>query len=634
MPDAQVADSDAPAVADPAGFERVDVALLVIINPELDSVRKALDLDQYSDRRHHGGGIHWITSVSSAVHPERTVKIAVYVQGQAGLHAASSLAGKVLDRHKPLLVLMTGISAGLRGSLAIGDVVGALGVADQSTVAALPHGNIGPRTWVERRPYVVSQMCAASTVPTKKWHELFGQLYRAPPPSPATGLLSYGMLEGIRPWVSKRLPKGGYPGVVSDKMRSLAQHLFGEFVTDSVATKPKFKEAVINSDNVLLRDGTGLAEARERHHQQILVGEMEAAGLLQACDGRSPSTPWWVIRGVSDFGDPIKGDGYHYYASCAAASYAAMWIRYVLDLEALDSGLGGRYSRPPSGSPPSLPSGEPPKLAIEILDPSTTYITVAGRDVGISPSGPIMNFPMFCIRIRVRCDSAGDNAVNCKIRVRFGDEEASLWDRPPQDIYRGDYRDTEIAKLGGTETRRVLYLGAQTFTLSAGQLANIHIQVMSENGALAEADYMLPASPTFVIDRSSVSPDREITLREAELLSSLFSGLDGFRRETLEAITSSDLARIRGARAGGDSVAEEFSSSRVQIPLQVDPQGFLDVFNGLYQCLIDASAENYGSQPAPENTAFSLYQRTVLPLFEQLTAEWRRLIDSTRSSDQ
>jgi tetratricopeptide (TPR) repeat protein len=59
---------------------------------------------------------------------------------------------------------------------------------------------------------------------------------------------------------------------------------------------------------------------------------MEAAGFVKACMNPYPPIPWYVMRGISDFGDTFKNDRFHNLAAYAVAAYATLYIRNVLDL--------------------------------------------------------------------------------------------------------------------------------------------------------------------------------------------------------------------------------------------------------------------------------------------------------------
>lgn len=75
-----------------------------------------------------------------------------------------------------------------------------------------------------------------------------------------------------------------------------------------VASTITTRLGTIASGEKLLRDPAKLVAVREQHGKTE-VGEMEAAGLVDAC--RRGSVPWLVIRGISDFGDELKDDRFH-----------------------------------------------------------------------------------------------------------------------------------------------------------------------------------------------------------------------------------------------------------------------------------------------------------------------------------
>ena len=85
--------------------------------------------------------------------------------------------------------------------------------------------------------------------------------------------------------------------------------------------KPDHHEAGIYSSNVLLRDTHILEQHAKETHQQIKIGEMEAAGFTYACETRTTPIPWYIVRGVSDFGNRKKNDTFHQWASHSAAAY-------------------------------------------------------------------------------------------------------------------------------------------------------------------------------------------------------------------------------------------------------------------------------------------------------------------------
>jgi nucleoside phosphorylase len=111
--------------------------------------------------------------------------------------------------------------------------------------------------------------------------------------------------------------------IESPKPAPKKKRLYRKHVADS----PSHCEAAIYSSDLLLRDAEYLEKQSETVHQQIRIGEMEAAGFSAACNGRSPVIPWFVVRAVSDFGDEFKDDSFHKWAAYSAATYLYYLIR-------------------------------------------------------------------------------------------------------------------------------------------------------------------------------------------------------------------------------------------------------------------------------------------------------------------
>ena len=98
---------------------------------------------------------------------------------------------------------------------------------------------------------------------------------------------------------------------------------------------PSKHEAAIYSSDLLLRDAEYLEAQASSMHQQIRVGEMEAAGFGSTCNERATPTPWFIVRGVSDFGDEFKSDDFHVWAAYSAAAYLHTLIKYGINFSLL-----------------------------------------------------------------------------------------------------------------------------------------------------------------------------------------------------------------------------------------------------------------------------------------------------------
>jgi nucleoside phosphorylase len=68
----------------------------------------------------------------------------------------------------------------------------------------------------------------------------------------------------------------------------------------------------------VVKDDEGRNELVRRVKGDVLCFEMEAAGLMN-------TFPCLVVRGISDYCDKHKNDGWHRYASATAAAYCK-WV--------------------------------------------------------------------------------------------------------------------------------------------------------------------------------------------------------------------------------------------------------------------------------------------------------------------
>jgi hypothetical protein len=123
---------------------------------------------------------------------------------------------------------------------------------------------------------------------------------------------------------------------------------------EHVATSIAMRLGTIASGEKLLRDPAKLLSVRDEIHGKTEAGEMEAAGVVEAC--RRANVPWLVVRGISDFGDELKDDRFHAFAARAAAAVLVDFIAWGLDLASPLAGLEVMSplfrSGQPSGAPP------------------------------------------------------------------------------------------------------------------------------------------------------------------------------------------------------------------------------------------------------------------------------------------
>ena len=71
-------------------------------------------------------------------------------------------------------------------------------------------------------------------------------------------------------------------------------------------------------------------------HGKVELAEMEAAGISEAC--HQHNVPMTIIRGISDFGDPLKDNSFHQISAKAAALVAYDYVKFgITDHRTSDS---------------------------------------------------------------------------------------------------------------------------------------------------------------------------------------------------------------------------------------------------------------------------------------------------------
>jgi nucleoside phosphorylase len=285
------------------------IGIVTIVGVVFTAVKRALGITE-DDRRPGGGDLYYEKAVNTEFNGE--VRIQVHVQGKDGQNVAASVATGIIKQTKPKFMLLCGIAGGYKSKVKIGDVVVPRVVVDPTKKVAQA-GSLLPRPEITAPHLAVLKMLAAARLDTTSWHSRYRSLFPKAIKAPA--------------------------GDESE----FAGH---------VAKKPSVHEAAISSDNLLLRDGEVLVDQANKLHQQIRAGEMEAAGFVSACNQEYPQIPWYVVRGISDFGDALKNDKFHEMAACAA-SYVAEFVHSILDLRIWDISNDPTERHKPRWHPPT-----------------------------------------------------------------------------------------------------------------------------------------------------------------------------------------------------------------------------------------------------------------------------------------
>ena len=292
----------------------IDAAIITVIGVEMEAVKSALGINN-RERIHDSGVIYFEAKIYSQLH-DRELTLIVTCIGEASQAAASARATRVIADYGPALIILVGIAAGMRDKMRIGDVIVPRTVADFRVTEVRADGSVA-RPVITDCTTPVKQMMANYELNKREYHERCRTLFGPP----------------IRP------PAG--------KEAEYEKH---------VTFTPKVADNAIATADNLLRSPTAF-DPFIAIHPSIRAAEMEAGGLITACNGHHPPSVWMVVRGISDFGDEFKDDEFHRLASCAAA----MWVKCFLE-----NGLDIETIRPLAVLPVTVMAHTEPVLAPEV----------------------------------------------------------------------------------------------------------------------------------------------------------------------------------------------------------------------------------------------------------------------------
>lgn len=302
-----------------------DIAILTVIQPELLAVLDALNISSAAREKTAQGTVYFRSAIRSHL-ARRDYQLVVTCIGAAGNYDASAAASEIIATHRPRFLLLVGIAAGIRGKVKIGEVVFSERIVayEPGAVVASEAGGAShtePRPGIDKLHHSVNQDVVTYRPDPTRLETLFHHIH------------------------------GTYPTAPRGKKREFQQH---------VATAISPRTSTLASGEKLLKDPAKLLTVREQQHGKVEVGEMEAAGLVTAC--HRASIPWLVIRGISDFGDALKNDQFHDFASRAAATVLADFLAHGLSLPAHPRDSGYALT----ALVPLYPDDETQRLSLQI----------------------------------------------------------------------------------------------------------------------------------------------------------------------------------------------------------------------------------------------------------------------------
>lgn len=243
----------------------VDLAIVTIKKPELLASKLAFDIvpiDKKEDKEDKGYR-YWETEVPCKG-LDRPGKVVITMVAQDRNVNCANACHVLFNNYDVKICILVGIGAGLKSKVKIGDIVASESVWDYEG-ARLEVEGPKKRPDVDNMTRYMSRDIQYFSPKISGWEEFYAE--------------KLGLLKEY-----ETIPKE-----INDKW------------------KPKFHTGVIISGEKLVANGETLPKLQAEDHERIRVLDMEGTGFARACNERGVS--WLVIRGISDYGDPITKNG-------------------------------------------------------------------------------------------------------------------------------------------------------------------------------------------------------------------------------------------------------------------------------------------------------------------------------------
>lgn len=269
-----------PFVAASAGSlpdDRADILLLTGLHEELQWIQRVTGFQ--FERRVRQGTSYLIADVTRG---SRSIRIVTLRQLEKGLTTAAITTTKALCIWKPSAVVMTGICAGVRDSVNLGDLVVATQCFEHSS-GQLKDGNLIPlQNRVAIQPWLLDFLMSLTDSPA--------------------------MLEQIKAGYTQALPDGFKTNIHYGAMACGPQVIKDKSYVDLIKSR-----------------------------ESALVGlDMESYGVALAasmCSSHARTIVPLVVKGVCDFADSEKSDSWHDYCSYSSASFALKVLEQIFNRE-------------------------------------------------------------------------------------------------------------------------------------------------------------------------------------------------------------------------------------------------------------------------------------------------------------
>lgn len=269
---------------------KIDILVLTVLSVELAAAHAIFPLTDEREVRTAQGTRLKIGSLYS-YRKKATWHVGIATIGSAGNVNAAVATTELIMEYAPKLVILAGIACGMKDKTKIGQVLIAERVAYYEPQAQLTETSGGSKSQGRPDTYRIE-------------HRVQQDVSHYAPPPERLKLLLDSSGNGI--------PLGST-----------------DIDQANIVTELGFKVATIASGEILWKNTEEFKKLRDTVHGKIEAADMEGYGVAESCE--RASTPWLIVRGISDFGDDRKGDNMQPFAAESACVIATDFLQHGLD---------------------------------------------------------------------------------------------------------------------------------------------------------------------------------------------------------------------------------------------------------------------------------------------------------------
>ncbi len=328
--------------------DAVDVLLICALKDEYDQVLKVSDCIQAPGWYEHPLASGWLVADAGFTTAGGTLRIRATHASHMGREQVQAVASKLIHEQPARCIAMSGICAGRRGKVALGDVIfaerlwsydaGKLTVENgESKFQGDPIQYNPAKVWVQRMQHVAipppntSWLSSRPTLPLE--HQENWVMLRVLAGEEPNRHADFNAVCPNWSDVLPRLWKRGWlekPMTLTESGRQHVENLNLLHLAKQAAPAEFKIHVAPMATGATVSEDEGIFPRLADSMRKVLGIEMEASAL--GALGEVHDIPVIVAKGVSDYGDPFKDDRYREFAARASAELLITFLRNAADL--------------------------------------------------------------------------------------------------------------------------------------------------------------------------------------------------------------------------------------------------------------------------------------------------------------